>query len=603
MARQPREQRLMRQLRLLLELAGASPRRWIIAVVGGSLALATLDTLGVAAMAPLMQLVTGTSSDSGALAVVSDLAGTSDPEALIPIVAGIVAGLFILKSVLALLFRWWILGRTTRISALASSQLMRMYILAPYADHRTRRTSEIYRNVSDSTAQSTSVLLAATAMVTDGLVLIALAVIIALVSPLVMLITAAIFGVLIFGVQRMLRNRQSRIGDEVAASALQSWQFLLPALDGFREARLTSTANAFADGYREAKLRTARASRQLGIISDAPRYLLEVGFVLAIIGIFMVLSATTTPATTLTVLGVFGAASVRALPTMNRVAAGISTMRTGRVGLEIVTRTADELRQGGMHDEAPRMGHPFTGDITLRDVVYRYADAERPVLDGISLDIVENRTTAFVGSSGAGKSTLLDLVLGLLQPTSGLIECGGRPITDDLPTWYRGLGVVPQDVFLLNDTLAANIAFGVPAAEIDRERLAEVISTAQLDDVVADLPHGLETVVGERGARISGGQRQRVGLARALYRRPRVLVLDEATSALDNATEHEIATTLRSLQGSITILIVAHRLSTVRNADMLVFLKDGHVDQIGTFAEVRATSADFARLVELGELN
>jgi ABC-type multidrug transport system fused ATPase/permease subunit len=163
--------------------------------------------------------------------------------------------------------------------------------------------------------------------------------------------------------------------------------------------------------------------------------------------------------------------------------------------------------------------------------------------------------------------------------------------------------VVPQDVFLLNDTLAANIAFGVPKTEIDLDRVAVVIRTAQLDDVVAELPLGVHTEVGERGVRLSGGQRQRIGLARALYRRPRVLVLDEATSALDNATEHEIATTLRSLQGSMTILIVAHRLSTVRNADTLVFLKDGHIEDVGTFEEVRVKNADFARLVELGELN
>lgn len=603
MARDAGERRLRHQLGKLLALAGANPKSWILGVVLGSIGLALLDTLGVAAMAPLMQLVTTGSADSGVLGAVSDFFGTSSPQALIPIVAGIVAGLFILKSVGSLLFRWWILGRTTRISALASSQLMRMYILAPYADHRSRRTSEIYRSVSDSTAQSTSVLLAVTALFTDGLVLIALATVIAIVSPVVMLITAVIFGVLVFGVQRALRNRQSHIGEEVSASALQSWQYLLPALDGFREARLTSSANTFADGYQAAKLRTAHAGRQLAILSDAPRYLLEIGFVLAIIGISGVLSATTSPATTLTVLGVFGAASIRALPTMNRVAASLATIRTGRIGLDIVTGIADELREGGTHDETPRSDVQFTGDISLQAVEFTYPDAERPVLDGVSLEIAENRTTAFVGSSGAGKSTLLDLVLGLLEPTSGRIECGGRSIHDDLPSWFAALGVVPQDVFLLNDTLAANIAFGVPKSEIDLDRVVEVIATAQLDDVVADLPLGVQTEVGERGVRLSGGQRQRIGLARALYRRPRILVLDEATSALDNATEHEIATTLRSLQGSMTILIVAHRLSTVRNADTLVFLKDGRIEDMGTFEEVRAKNADFARLVELGELN
>jgi ABC-type multidrug transport system fused ATPase/permease subunit len=239
----------------------------------------------------------------------------------------------------------------------------------------------------------------------------------------------------------------------------------------------------------------------------------------------------------------------------------------------------------------------------LRDLSFRYPDAEDFVLRGISLEIRENRTTAFVGSSGAGKSTLLDVVLGLLQPTEGQVVVGGRVIVDDLAGWYAGLGVVPQDVFLLNDTLATNIAFGVPRDEIDRDRVHEVVRMAQLESLVGQLPEGLETVVGERGVRLSGGQRQRIGLARALYRRPRVLVLDEATSALDNVTEHEIAKTLGALQGTLTIVIVAHRLSTVRHADTLVFLKDGQVQTEGTFEEVRAGNADFARLVELGELD
>ena len=604
MAYATRDQSLSRQLVALLEMAGASPKRWIAGVVAVSLCLAALDTLGVAAMAPLMQLLTGSSAtDSGALGFVSDVTGATSQQTLVLVVASFVAAVFILKSVLALVFRWWLLGRTTRVSALASSRLMRMYILAPFADHRSRRTSEIYRNVSDSTAQATSVLLAVTGMFTDVLVLVALAVVLAIASPAVMVVTTVIFGGIVFGLQRSLRRRQSRIGEEIATSALESWQFLMPGLDGFREARLTSSANSFADGYRDAKLRTAHATRQMALISDAPRYLLEIGFVVAIVCISIVLFATTTPASALTILAVFAAASIRALPTMNRVSANLATIRSGRVGLEIVIRAKEELARGGSHDERPRSSTRFAGDITFREVRFQYPDAELPVLDGISLVIAENRTTAFVGTSGAGKSTLLDLVLGLHEPSNGSVECGGRPIHEDLPSWYADLGVVPQDVFLLNDTLAANVAFGVPAAAIDRQRVREVIATAQLEALVEDLPDGLDTYVGERGVRLSGGQKQRIGLARALYRRPKVLVLDEATSALDNATEHEIASTLRSLQGSVTILIVAHRLSTVRNADTLVFLKDGRIDEVGSFEHVRAASPDFARLVKLGELN
>ena len=529
--------------------------------------------------------------------------GTTDPAVLIPAVAMLVALLFVVKSATALVFRWWLLGRTTRVSALSSAELMRLYVLAPYSDHRSRRMSEVYRNITDATNQSASVLLGVMSMIADVLVVVAITIILAITAPLVTLMTVALFGFFVFGLQGMLRGRQARIGEEMAESGLEAWQFLMPGLEGFREARLTSSASAFVEGFREARLRRARAGRELGILSDAPRYVLEIVFVIAIVGISILLFATGTPAQAITVLGVFAAASLRALPTLNRITASLATIRTGRAGLDIVSRTTEELEVGGTHEEQPRSDERYTGDIAIRGVTFRYPDAAVPVLEKVTLTIDQNRTTAFVGSSGAGKSTLLDLILGLLEPTEGSIECGGRPILDDRAAWYEGLGVVPQDVFLINDTVAANIAFGVSPEHIEHARIREVVAMSQLDALIAELPEGLETKVGERGVRLSGGQRQRLGLARALYRRPSVLVLDEATSALDNATEFEIATTLRGLQGTITILIVAHRLSTVRNADTLVFLKGGHIEAMGSFEGVRGQSSDFARLVELGELN
>ncbi len=602
MARTKRERSLTAQLRMLLHMAGADPRRWIVGTVSASLMLAALDTVGVAAMVPLTQLLTG-DAENWFVTWISSVLGTTELPTLIPVMAGLITVVFILKSVGAILFRWWLLGRTTRITALASAELARRYALAPYAAHRTRRTSEIYRNINDATGQSASVLLGLVSLMSDVVVLVAITGVLALTSLPVTLFTVALFGFLVFGVQALLRRRQYRVGEELAAAGLEAWQFLLPGLDGFREARLTSSANTFIDGFRAARMKRARASRVMGILFDAPRYLLEIGFVVAIMGISTILFTTGTPEAALTVLGVFAAASLRALPAMNRISANLATARTGRAGLDILSRVVDELAAGGVHSERPRSAAGFSGDIVLRDVSFRYPDSEEYVLEGISLDISENRTTAFVGSSGAGKSTLLDVILGLLEPTGGEVRVGGRSITDDLAGWYSGLGVVPQDVFLLNDTLTTNVAFGVAREDVDAERVREVIRMAQLEDLVNELPDGLGTVVGERGVRLSGGQRQRIGLARALYRRPRVLVLDEATSALDNVTEHEIAKTLAALQGSLTIVIVAHRLSTVRHADTLVFLKDGRIEAEGTFDEVRAQSPDFARLVELGELD
>lgn len=593
---------LVRQLALLLRMAGAQPWRWAAGVVTASAILALLDTAGVAAMIPLMQLVGGAEPDSGALAAISDLAGTSDPATLIPIVALGITVLFIVKSISAMAFRWWLLGRTSRVSALVGTELMRRYLLAPYASHRRRRLSEVYRNIGEASQQGSSVLMTTLSIVTDSLTLVAIVIVLAITSPAVTLVTVLLFGTAVLGLQLSLRRVQSRIGEESAESNLQAWSYMMPALDGFREARLTSSTEVFVEGYRAAKLRNAEASRRLGIVSELPRYALEIGFVVMIAGISLVLFTSGDSTEALTVLGVFAAASIRGLPTLNRVAGSLAIVRAGRVGLRIVTESVAQLEAEGQHDETAGRSAPYRGDIVLSGVGYTFEDADVPVLDGIDLHIPADRTTAFVGASGAGKTTLLDMILGLLEPTEGVIECGGRSISEDLTGWYAGLGVVPQDVFVVNDTLAANVAFGVPAPEVDRERVGEVLSVARLTALVEGLPDGLDTMLGERGTRLSGGQRQRLGLARALYRRPRVLVLDEATSALDNETEREITEALSALSGSVTILVVAHRLSTVQDADNLVFLKDGRLQAQGSFSELRQLSPEFARLVALGEL-
>lgn len=602
MPRAARTDGLRNQLSLILRMAGEKPGAWVATTASVSLALAGLDMVGVAAMVPLTQLISGTQTDTGFIKIISDIVGTSDPSTLIPVVAAGIAVLFVIKSIAAIAFRWWLLGRTSRMSAQLATSMMRRYMLAPYSTHRSRRMSELYRNINDSTGQAGSAVVAVLSIMTDLMLLAAIVVVLATAAPLVTLLTVALFAFFVLGLQGALRSRQSRLGEEMAEAGLEAWGFMMPGLDGFREARLSSSAEAFVDGYHRARLRGAMAGRQLGIISEAPRYALEVGFVIAIAGISILLFTTGTPGQALTVLGVFAAASLRGLPTLNRVAANFAALRASRVGAEIVLDAVDELDSDGQHDESPKTTERYQGDIVVRDVSYHYPDSEQNVLEGVSLVIARNSTTAFVGSSGAGKSTLLDLVLGLLEPSEGSIECGGRPILEDRATWYAGLGVVPQEVFLVNDTLAANIAFGVPADQIDRARVEHVISMARLSSLIAELPDGLETHVGERGVRLSGGQRQRLGLARALYREPSVLVLDEATSALDNLTEHEITDTLAGLSGSLTIIIVAHRLSTVRGADTLVFLKGGRIDAEGTFDEVRDLSADFAHLVELGDL-
>lgn len=590
-------------LRVVCLLIRRPVRVWVLLAVLGSGVIAALDMIGVAATLPLMQLVTGADPSQGVLAHVSNLLGTKDEQTLILAVALAVGLAFALKSLATVAFRWWLLGHTTKLEAEAATELLRRYLLAPYWAHREREISVIHRNLASSVSQTFGqVFLGLIGLLADALTLAAILVVLLIVSPLVTIFAIAVFGLLGWAIQRALKKRHLQIGLAMAKSDLEAWTALMPGLNGFREARLSSSADLFVNRFGQAKADRAHASRLASLVSEIPKYILEMGFVLGIASIALVLFSTGTKELALAVLGVYAAAAVRLLPTMNRVVATIGGIRTGQVGMRILAEEVERLDADGYHSESSPSSKIFSGDIVLDHVSYRYRDSDVFVVQEVSTKIIRGQTTAFVGSSGAGKSTLLDVLLGLLEPTSGTVSSGGENIFDDLPSWYSRLGVVPQDVFLLDDTLAGNIAFGVGPRAIDRDRLLEAVQLAQLAPLVEEMPAGLSTRVGERGVRLSGGQRQRVGIARALYRKPSILVLDEATAALDNATERKISDTIDSLSGAMTIVLVAHRLSTVKNADKVVFMSDGRIQAEGSFAEVERQSAEFAHLVALGKL-
>jgi ABC-type multidrug transport system fused ATPase/permease subunit len=280
-----------------------------------------------------------------------------------------------------------------------------------------------------------------------------------------------------------------------------------------------------------------------------------------------------------------------------------SLARTAQPALDQVLGDTALLRSLRQSRDDTSHGALGPSSIEFSDVRFHYEGTEVDVLCGISLCIEPGDDVGVVGTSGAGKSTLLDVLLGLLDPGSGEVLIGGTPMRRCRTDWQLSIGYVPQEIILIDDTIRANIAFGISGDDIEEEQLQEALRLAQLDEFVAALPEGLETTVGELGVRLSGGQRQRLGLARALYDRPTVLVLDEATSALDSDTEARIVETIASLRGSLTIVTVAHRLSTLKHCDRIYFLRDGHVANVGTFEELTAQEPDFAQLVALAQLS
>jgi ABC-type multidrug transport system fused ATPase/permease subunit len=283
------------------------------------------------------------------------------------------------------------------------------------------------------------------------------------------------------------------------------------------------------------------------------------------------------------ILGLFAAAAFRVMPSINRLLMATQTLNFNRSIIASVYR--DFLLDSPEVNGAQRV-EPFAKQLELKDVSFKYPTAATPSLQNVSLVVRRGEAVGFVGPSGAGKSTLVDVILGLFAPTSGVVSVDGSDVQQNLRNWQNQIGYVPQAIYLTDDTLRRNVAFGLNDENIDDDLVREAIHLAQLQEFVANLPDGIQTVVGERGVRLSGGQRQRIGIARALYHKPSVLVLDEATSSLDTPTEHGVMEAVQALQGSKTVIIVAHRLSTVEYCDRLYRIEDSRITEEGTFAEV-----------------
>lgn len=360
---------------------------------------------------------------------------------------------------------------------------------------------------------------------------------------------------------------------------------LQEALGGVRDVLIRGQAERYAAQYAKLARSITGLTARHSVMQQLPRLLFEVlGLVSITLVVVVMLKLDTEGPELLPSLAMFSAAAVRLMPSATRIVASLQWMRWGGPSLELVS---SELARESEHRPASPTGKiRAVGDIQVNDVDFQYPEAVDRSVHGISMRICEGTTVGIIGPSGSGKSTLLDLILGLLSPSRGEITVNGVDIRDDLRGWQDRVGYVSQTIYLSDESLRRNIAFGVPEAEVDQGALERAIQEAQLAELVSQLPRGLETTVGERGVRLSGGQRQRIGIARALYTQPEVLVLDEATSALDGETEREIMSTIRGLHGTKTIIIVAHRLSTVEVCDAVFKLDRGQIVAAGSYAEV-----------------
>jgi ABC-type multidrug transport system fused ATPase/permease subunit len=363
-------------------------------------------------------------------------------------------------------------------------------------------------------------------------------------------------------------------------------QHLQQGLGGAKDVKLLGREEDFFAQYRIHNEGTATVQQHLSTLQQLPRLWLELLGAVGLASLVLVMIAQGKPlAALLPTLGLFGVAAFRLMPSVGRMMASLQVMRYNLPVVDTLHRELGIIDTSApfRHDSQPLR---FNGALVLDRVGFNYPNTDTAAISGVSLSIARGTSVGFVGGSGAGKSTLVDVILGLLTPATGRVAVDGIDIQTNLRGWQDQIGYVPQSIYLTDDTLRRNVAFGLPDDQVDASAVSRALKAAQLDEFVSDLPAGLETVVGERGVRLSGGQRQRIGIARALYHDPPVLVLDEATSSLDTANEQGVMAAVNALHGDKTLIIVAHRLSTVARCDRLFRLEHGRLVEEGSFDAV-----------------
>ncbi len=566
-------------LRKVWSLLTSDERRSAIALLVLMFIGMLLETLGIGLVIPAIALLTQSNFSRNYPALRAVLEALGNPSQQTLVVGGmlVLVGAYIIKTLFLALLAWRQTHFAFGVQAGLSQRLFTVYLRQPYTFHLQRNSAQLIHNVINEVSLFIgSGILPGMVLLTEALVLLGLCSLLLIVEPLGALIVVGVLGIAAWGFHRLTREFIARWGKARQFHEGLRLQHLQQGLGGAKDVKLLGREADFLEQYRIHNAKSTHAVQLQATLQQLPRLWLELLAVsgLAILVISMLAQGRALDAV-LPTLGLFAAAAFRIMPSVNRVLGAVQSLR---YVLPAIDTLHIELNYAApaVTDTHSR-AIPFGASIELSQITYAYAGVATPALNGISLTIQRGESVGFVGTSGAGKSTLVDIFLGLLAPDSGEVRVDGKGIQDNLRNWQDQIGYVPQSIFLTDDTVRRNVAFGLADDQIDTAAVQRAIDAAQLDEFVASLPEGLETLVGERGIRLSGRQRQRIGIARALYHDPAVLVLDEATSALDSATELGVMQAVTALQGRKTILIVAHRLSTVEHCDRLYRLEQGRL--------------------------
>lgn len=591
----------MKTLRQLYAILSSGERRQILLLLPLLVVTALVQVVGIASVTPFLAIV----ADPGAiqrhekLRLVYEAGGFTDVRGFLVAVGVAMFVLIVGSNALNALSTWAVLRFSWMRSHSIAVRILRGFLARPYLFFLEQHSADLGRSLLGEVVQVvTGTLVPAMKALSGAVAALAILGLLVYVDPLLALLTGLVMGGAYGAIFFLIRRRQRRMGKVRLAANQARFKTLAETFGGIKEVKLFGRETTMVERFERPSSEFAKATALNAVVAQVPRFALEaIAFGGIVLMVLYLLARGEGFEAVVPTIGLYTLAGYRLMPSLQLVFHGLTNIRFNSAAIESLGEylPSGRVDLGGRRPVAPL---PLERAIRFRDVWFQYPTAKGPLFRGLDLTIEAGTSTAFVGATGSGKSTLSDLLLGLLRPDRGAIEVDGAPLdATNLRAWQRNLGYVPQTIFLADDTIARNIAFGLPDDQIDREAVRRAARAACIDAFIErELPHGYDTVVGERGVRLSGGQRQRIGIARALYHDPQVILFDEATSSLDNVTEEQVLEAVAELSRTRTTITVAHRLSTVRACDRIVLLSAGETVAMGTYEELLTSEPRFQAL-------
>lgn len=563
-------------------------KKRVIALLFLILIGAVLETLGVSMILPIVTAVVEPDvfTENEIVVQISRWLGLHSLEEFVIVMIIALILIFVLKN-MYLLFMYYVQHSFICNSQFRiSKDLLGIYFNKPYEFYLNANTSDVLRTVYSDTTGVFSLLLECIQFLSELIIALCLGLVLLVIDfQMTVIMCAVLFGVT--GIIALtFKPKMGSIGQEARVRQSRMYNSIIQSIMSIKDVKIFAKEASFLEEYENNGKKFYDLSRSQKVLGSAPRLIIEsvcIGGILGYLGIMIAMGRSVT--SMLPQLSAFALAAVRLMPCANRMSTYMANIAYYKPTLDFVYENV-EMPQNVKTEYDPKTDRcgkadklPFTKEITIENITYQYPGSDKKIFDRAGMQIPIGKSVGIVGKSGAGKTTLVDIMLGLLDPQEGRILCDGQDVLTNYSGWLHNIGYIPQTINLIDDTIRANVAFGVPLEKIDEKRVWEVLEEAQLTDFVKDQPEGLDTEIGERGIRMSGGQRQRLGIARALYHNPELLILDEATSALDNDTEAAIMEAINHFHGRKTMLIIAHRLKTIENCDMIFAVRNGKIEQ------------------------